>query len=1124
MSIFTVLRAAALLAVLVAPAVLAQPTLDVSRATGVPVTGAVGVTEKVSDIMERARIDDAKPRKGPTTKFEFENEYRAPQNNSEALPVSSWPPAADQGPTVNDSPVAPNAAQTVSTPNFTGATLADTNSFPPDSMGTVGPTQYIVAVNGRIRSFNKTTGTADGALNVSTNTFFSPVMTPPVASNFTSDPRIRFDRLSGRWFLVMIDVPGATGDQANRVMVAVSSGDTITSSANFTYYQFQMSGTQFTDYPTLGIDANALYIGANMFTLTGSFAGTLGSVVRKSSVLSGGPIVVTTFTLLPTATSAGPFTPQGVDNYDPAATEGYFVGVDNASFSTLVVNRVSNPGGTPTVSANLAVTVPSTLFPLVVPHSGNTGGNNGRLDGLDDRLFAAHARNGRIWTAHNIGTTSAGVASGTRTRNSVRWYELGTLSTTPTLIQSGTIFNNAATNPEFYFIPSVMVSGQGHAAFGFSMAGLALTPNAGTIGRLSSDTLGTTQAPIINYTGSTAAYNPPSDAGGAGGRRWGDYSYTSLDPCDDMTMWTVQEFANATNSYGVRVVRLLAPAPVATNCASTIDIEQGQSNINEALTGTGFFQPATDVGSCRVLLASALSGSGVSINSTTYNSPTSLTLNISAVAAASTGARTITITNPDGQTTTASSCINVIPPSTTSASSLNRIGSGNICAGQSVSWQSVFAASVTGGSTSNYALNGGTGASVTAVSGSGSTRTVDVNVGTAAGPLRLDLVNSTGIAPTVAGLPFTGETIIVNANPGGFNVTGGGNYCAGSGGVVVGLSGSQIGVNYQLLRDNAAVGPALAGTGAAINFGAQTVAGSYTVSASNGGTSCAATMTGSVNVVIDPSPATFAVNGGGNFCAGGSGVAIGLAGSQTGVNYQLLSGSTPIGAAVAGTGSAISFGNQTVASTYSVSATQTSGSCSASMTGTATIAVNPVPSVNANTPAAICSGSTTAITLASTPIGSSFAYTASTTAGVVSGLANGTANPIAQLLSGTGTVTYAVTPTLASCPGTARNIVQPVSDPTPAASVLANGTEQLPYSATLTAPGALQTPQFSIASGSLPTGITLSPTGVLSGTPTVTGTFNFSVAGSDPSIAACAFNRAFTIDILVRDIFENGFE
>ena len=53
--------------------------------------------------------------------------------------------------------------------NFTGATLQGinnpTNAFPPDCDGAVGPTQYVVGVNGRIVTFNKTTGVGDGVLN-----------------------------------------------------------------------------------------------------------------------------------------------------------------------------------------------------------------------------------------------------------------------------------------------------------------------------------------------------------------------------------------------------------------------------------------------------------------------------------------------------------------------------------------------------------------------------------------------------------------------------------------------------------------------------------------------------------------------------------------------------------------------------------------------------------------------------------------------------------------------------------------------------------------------------------------------------------------------------------------------
>jgi hypothetical protein len=829
-------------------------------------------------------------------------------------------------------------------------------------------------------------------------------------------------------------VPGSSGALANRVLIAVSSGATISNSASFTFYQFQMSGSLFADYPTLGIDANALYIGANMFTLAGSFSSTLGSVVNKASLISGGPITATTFTLLASASGAGPFTPQGVDNYDPSATEGYFVGVDNATFSTLMVNRVSNPGGTPTVSGNLSVTVPTTTFPARVPHLGNTGGTNGQLDSLDDRLFAAHVRGGRLWTAHNIRVNTSGVAStASGARVAVRWYELGTLTTTPTLIQSGTVFDNAATNPVHHFIPSIMVSGQGHAALGFSMAGNTLAPNAGTIGRLKSDTLGTTQSPVTNYTGSTAAYNPPSDPGGASGRRWGDYSYTSLDPCDDMTMWTIQEYADATNSYGVRAVRLLAPAPVATNCGAATTVNIGAGGTNIALTGTGFFQPAADVGSCRLLLGGNVSGSGVTVNSVTYNSDTSLTLNVSATAGAATGARSITITNPDGQTTTATGCINVVDPGVT-LSSLTRTGPAAVCAGTTASWQAQFSGSVAGVGTGNFGLNGGSGASVSAVSGSGATRTIDVQVGTGAGPLRLDMVNATGVTPTVSALPFTGDSITVNANPSAFAITGGGVSCSG-GGVAVGLSGSEVGVNYQLLRDAVPVGAPVAGTGNALAFGAQTVAGTYTVSASNGNTSCGA-----------------------------------------------------------------------------------------SMTGSAVITATTTPSVNPLSPGAICSGATTSITLASTPGGASFAYTAANTAGAVTGASAGNANPIAQTLTGSGSITYAVTATQNTCAGTPTNIVQSVSNPQPDAVALAPAIEQQAYAANITASGALTSATMAVTVGTLPNGITLQSNGSLGGTPSAVGSFTFTVTGTDAGVANCAASRVFTLDVLARDVFKDGFE
>jgi hypothetical protein len=70
-------------------------------------------------------------------------------------------------------------------------------------------------------------------------------------------------------------------------------------------------------------------------------------------------------------------------------------------------------------------------------------------------------------------------------------------------------------------------------------------------------------------------------------------------------------------------------------------------------------------------------------------------------------------------------------------------------------------------------------------------------------------------------------------------------------------------VNYQLIRDSStSVGSPLAGTGLALNFGNQTVAGVYTVIATNSSVNgCSGGMNGSASISVDQLPTvTLALN------------------------------------------------------------------------------------------------------------------------------------------------------------------------------------------------------------------------------------------------------------------------
>src|SRR4030095_10954085 len=61
------------------------------------------------------------------------------------------------------------------------------------------------------------------------------------------------------------------------------------------------------------------------------------------------------------------------------------------------------------------------------------------------------------------------------------------------------------------------------------------------------------------------------------------------------------------------------------------------------------------------------------------------------------------------------------------------------------------------------------------------------------------------------------------------------------------------------------------------------------------------------------------------------------------------------------------------------------------------------------------------------------------------------------------------------------------------------GTVSVAYSAALTATGGTGSYSWSLASGALPNGLSLSSSGVLSGTPSLAGAFTFALAAADTS-------------------------
>ncbi len=190
------------------------------------------------------------------------------------------------------------------------------------------------------------------------------------------------------------------------------------------------------------------------------------------------------------------------------------------------------------------------------------------------------------------------------------------------------------------------------------------------------------------------------------------------------------------------------------------------------------------------------------------------------------------------------------------------------------------------------------------------------------------------------------ELVIVNGNPLIIStITGGGPYCSSDTCPHIKQLNSEVGVNYQLNNGSGLVGPVVAGTGGLIDFGPVCAAGTYFIVANRTSTSCTDTMLNTRTVSIIPPPAVFTATGGGAYCASDPCPHITVSGSNVGVDYRAYCGASPVGSAVAGTGSALDLGPFCAACTYSVIATDGTTGCRVTMSSTAAVSINPTPTL-----------------------------------------------------------------------------------------------------------------------------------------------------------------------------------
>lgn len=424
------------------------------------------------------------------------------------------------------------------------------------------------------------------------------------------------------------------------------------------------------------------------------------------------------------------------------------------------------------------------------------------------------------------------------------------------------------------------------------------------------------------------------------------------------------------NSITMRVNAVPASVTATANVASVCS--GGAVNLSSTATGTG--------------LQYAWTSSPVGFTATTQNTVANPTTNTT---------YTVTVTNASGCSASNSVTVNVLPNNTINRTSAAGTDAQTACINTPIN-------DIT------YSTTGATGATVSGLP-AGVTGIWDNNVVTISGtPSANGVFNYTVTLTDGCGALTASGTITVN----GVNTI---TRTSAAGTIAQTICRTNP-ISTITYSTTGATGATFSGlpTGVTGSWsanvvtisGTPTVAGafSYTVTLTGGCTSVTANGTITINEV----PVAYTVTGGGEFCSGGGGNVVGLANSQSGVTYQLrLNGSANVGAPVAGTGAAISFGAQTTAGTYTVIATNAAG-CSVPMSNAVSVSVTAPATapVIASIVQPSCTVATATINLSGLPAGN---WTVVRYPGAVVTTGSGTITSQTGLAANT-TYTFEVTP------------------------------------------------------------------------------------------------------------------
>jgi hypothetical protein len=430
--------------------------------------------------------------------------------------------------------------------------ISNNTCTPPDINGAVGNTYILESTNQEFDIFNKT-----GALNsvLDITTFFAAQN-----GHFYFDPHVSYNAAYNRY---IITSDGLLSNNDGGIFIGISQTDD--PAGNWYTYSFDGVGVgnsaDFLDYPQLGYNNKWVVITANEYNNNIAIQSDI-YVLNRAQLYNGTLGSVSSFT------DNNNFSIAPAQTYDTIEDSIYLVknyNGNSSGFGYILIGSISGTVNNPLYS----------FYPIQYGES-QTWSDSGEIgatqlgastnieSGLDTKIENVVYKNSSLWFTHTVYLPAT-----SPTHCGVDWWQMNPARHTIKLLEFGRVEDpNGVID---YYYPSINVDANNDVLVGYCTSSPDIYASSQYSYHASTDPLNTMEDGYLFQQGQA----PYVQEYNTGRNRYGDFTFTCLDPVDN-SFWTFQEFASSpANTWGTVIANIggipCNDKPAAGNISTSVD-------------------------------------------------------------------------------------------------------------------------------------------------------------------------------------------------------------------------------------------------------------------------------------------------------------------------------------------------------------------------------------------------------------------------------------------------------------------------------------------------------------------------------------------------------------------------